>query len=106
MIEVLLPVGKTLETVHHRAIEAVRLSLYELIGISQRSRYTTNRVCHDHDDQKEIELPHRTGGPPFDAFDGMSSKEEVSLGRLDWYSQFLGLGEMRHVVDTMRDLPQ
>jgi hypothetical protein len=99
MVKVLLPVGKTLETIHHRTIEAVRLSLYELIGISQRSRYTTNRVSHDHDDQKEVELPHGTGGPPFDALDSMSSKEEVALGRLDWYSQFLRLGKVRHVVD-------
>jgi hypothetical protein len=36
----------------------------------------------------------------------VSSKEEVALGRLDWDSQLLGLGKVRHVVDTMRDLLQ
>jgi hypothetical protein len=36
----------------------------------------------------------------------MSSKEEVTLGRFDWYSQLLRLGKMRHVVNRMRDLPQ
>jgi hypothetical protein len=29
----------------------------------------------------------------------MSSKEEVALRRLDWYSQLLRLGEVRHDVD-------
>jgi hypothetical protein len=36
----------------------------------------------------------------------MSSKEEMTLGRLDWYSQLLGLGKVRHVVDKLDDLPQ
>jgi hypothetical protein len=81
-------------------------ALYQLIGVPHRSQHTTYCVGHDHDDQKEVELPHRTGSPPFDAFDGVSSKEEVTLGRLDWYSQLLGFGETRHVVDLMSNLPQ
>jgi hypothetical protein len=36
----------------------------------------------------------------------VSGKEEVTLWRLDWYSQLLGLGETRHVVDLKSDPPQ
>lgn len=65
MIEVILPIGQRLESVHHRAIEAIC------------------RIGENQDDDENVEGAHVSSLPPGQASKLSARKEEMSLGRLN-----------------------
>ena len=72
IVEVLLPVGERLQTVHHGAVEPV------------------GRVGHDEDNDVNVQGAHVLSLPPRHSLEFLVRKEEVALGRLDGHD-LLGL---------------
>lgn len=73
VIEVIFPVGKGLETVHHGAIETVRC------------------VSHDEDDDVDVQGTHILSLPPGYALEFLVSEQEMSLCGLGWHDFFVCL---------------